>query len=123
MLGWFAEAPNPDAGLQGFRQISDALGSTPWYLRLLRDEGEVAQRMAQMLASSRYATDLIMRAPEAVAMLGGDEQFAAQPRAALESEMLSSGERHDEPGRGDQRHPRRSAGASCSGWPPASCWA
>ena len=29
MLGWFADAPNPDAGLWGFRQISEALGSTP----------------------------------------------------------------------------------------------
>ncbi len=38
MLGWFADAPDPDAGLLGFRQISDKLGATPWYLRLLRDE-------------------------------------------------------------------------------------
>ena len=37
MLGWFADAPNPDMGLLGFRRISDELGSTPWYLRLLRD--------------------------------------------------------------------------------------
>ena len=59
MLEWFADAPDPDAGLFGFRRISDALGATPWYLRLLRDEGEAAQRMAQVLATSRYATDLL----------------------------------------------------------------
>ena len=47
MLEWFADAPDPDAGLFGFRRISEALGATPWYLRLLRDEGEAAQRMAQ----------------------------------------------------------------------------
>jgi glutamate-ammonia-ligase adenylyltransferase len=97
MLGWFAEAPNPDAGLHGFRQISDALGATPWYLRLLRDEGEVAQRMAQVLASSRYATDLIMRAPEAVALLGDDEMLRPQSREALEGEMLAAGLRQDDP--------------------------
>ena len=39
MLGWFAEAPSPDAGLFAFRQVSEALGNTPWYLRALRDEG------------------------------------------------------------------------------------
>ncbi|GAA4319791.1 hypothetical protein GCM10023178_76880 [Actinomadura luteofluorescens] len=55
MLGWFADAPDPDAGLLGFRQVSDALGTTPWYLRLLRDEVTVAERMAWVLGSSRYA--------------------------------------------------------------------
>ena len=29
MLGWFADAPDPDAGLLGFRRVSEALGSTP----------------------------------------------------------------------------------------------
>src|SRR5690606_17479017 len=47
MLGWFADAPDPDAGLLAFRQVSEALGATPWYLRLLRDEGVTAQRMAR----------------------------------------------------------------------------
>ena len=50
MLGWFADAPEPDAGLAGFRRVSDALGETPWYLRLLRDEGAAAERMAKVLA-------------------------------------------------------------------------
>ena len=34
----FADAPEPDRGLLNYRQVSDKLGSTPWYLRLLRDE-------------------------------------------------------------------------------------
>ena len=29
MLGWFADAPNPDHGLLAFRQVSEALGTTP----------------------------------------------------------------------------------------------
>ena len=29
MLGWFADAPDPDAGLFGFRRISEALGCHP----------------------------------------------------------------------------------------------
>ena len=59
MLEWFADAPDPDAGLFGFRRISDALGTTHWYLAMLRDEGEVAERLARVLATSRYATDLL----------------------------------------------------------------
>ncbi|HBJ72600.1 MAG TPA: bifunctional glutamine-synthetase adenylyltransferase/deadenyltransferase, partial [Actinobacteria bacterium] len=32
LLGWFANAPEPDGGLLGFRRVSEALGSTHWYL-------------------------------------------------------------------------------------------
>lgn len=96
MLGWFADAPDPDAGLLGFRQVSDALGTTPWYLRLLRDEVTVAERMAWLLGSSRYATDLLLRAPEAVAMLGSDADLAPRPVAGLRAEVLAAVGRHTE---------------------------
>ena len=59
--------------------VSDALGTTPWYLRLLRDEGEAAERLARLLASSRYVADLLARAPEAVKLLG--RRRRAAPRA------------------------------------------
>jgi len=70
MLGWFAEGPDPDAGLFGFRRISEALGSTPWYLRALRDEGLIAERLARVLSTSRYTTSLLEREPEGVRILG-----------------------------------------------------
>jgi len=97
MLGWFADAPDPDAGLLAFRQVSDALGSTHWYLRLLRDESLAAQRLATVLASSRYATDLLMRAPEAVVMLADDEELEARCREALVHEARAAAQRHDNP--------------------------
>ena len=102
MLGWFADAPNPDAGLLGFRRISEALGSTHWYLRLLRDEGQVAQRMATVLASSRFATDLLQRAPEGVAILGEKDGLVPRSRQALEKEMLAGGLRHSDPVEGSK---------------------
>ncbi len=80
MLGWFADAPQPDAGLLAFRQVSEALGRTPWYLRLLRDEVQVAERMAFVLASSRYATALLLRAPETVKLLADDAELGPRPR-------------------------------------------
>ncbi len=94
MLGWFADAPHPDAGLLAFRQVSDALGGSPWYLRLLRDDMTVAQRMARVLASSRYATGLLLRAPEAVAMLGDDAQLRPRPAAALQAEAAATVQRY-----------------------------
>jgi [glutamine synthetase] adenylyltransferase / [glutamine synthetase]-adenylyl-L-tyrosine phosphorylase len=94
MLGWFADAAQPDAGLLAFRQVSEALGETSWYLRLLRDDTRVAQRMARLLASSRYATGLLLRAPDAVAMLADDAQLAPRPAAALRQEAVAAVRRH-----------------------------
>jgi [glutamine synthetase] adenylyltransferase / [glutamine synthetase]-adenylyl-L-tyrosine phosphorylase len=90
LLGWLADAPEPDAGLLAFRQVSEALGNSPWYLRLLRDNAVVAQRMARLLASSRYATGLLLRAPEAVAMLGDDTQLVTRPAAELLTEASAA---------------------------------
>ncbi|HUZ37903.1 MAG TPA: bifunctional [glutamine synthetase] adenylyltransferase/[glutamine synthetase]-adenylyl-L-tyrosine phosphorylase [Streptosporangiaceae bacterium] len=94
MLGWFADAAQPDAGLLAFRQISDALGNSPWYLRLLRDDTTVARRMARVLATSRYATDLLLRQPEMVALLGEDPQLTPRPAAALRAEAVATVRRH-----------------------------
>ncbi len=96
MLEWFADAPDPDAGLFGFRRISEALGRTSWYLKMLRDEGQAAERMATVLATSRYATDLLQREPEGVRILGENEGLAFRSRAALEAEMLAGVERRDD---------------------------
>ncbi len=94
LLGWFASGPDPDAGLLGFRQVSDTLGSTPWYLRLLRDESAVAQRLALLLSTSRYASELLTRAPEAVSMLADTDELLPQPKQALVDEARSLAARH-----------------------------
>jgi glutamate-ammonia-ligase adenylyltransferase len=73
MLGWFAAGPNPDAGLLAFRQVSEALGETPWYLRALRDESAMAERMALILSTSRLAVTLLRRVPQQVELLSSDE--------------------------------------------------
>ncbi|MGY1501408.1 bifunctional [glutamine synthetase] adenylyltransferase/[glutamine synthetase]-adenylyl-L-tyrosine phosphorylase [Streptomyces sp. QTS52] len=93
LLGWFADSANPDAGLLNFRKVSDALGRTPWYLRLLRDEGAAAENLARVLSAGRLAPDLLMRAPEAVALLGdGDGTGGLEPRERdqLEQEILAA---------------------------------
>ncbi|HTW19935.1 MAG TPA: bifunctional [glutamine synthetase] adenylyltransferase/[glutamine synthetase]-adenylyl-L-tyrosine phosphorylase [Mycobacteriales bacterium] len=96
MLGWFAEAADPDAGLLSFRQVSDALGTTHWYLRVLRDEGATAQRLARLLATSRYVADLLARAPEAVALLADDGELRPRAPVALGGELLAVARRSDD---------------------------
>ncbi|WP_413761152.1 bifunctional [glutamine synthetase] adenylyltransferase/[glutamine synthetase]-adenylyl-L-tyrosine phosphorylase [Streptomyces sp. MMBL 11-3] len=90
LLGWFADSADPDAGLLNFRKVSDALGKTPWYLRLLRDEGAAAENLARVLSAGRLAPDLLMRAPEAVALLGSGGGLVSRTRAHLEQEILSA---------------------------------
>jgi glutamate-ammonia-ligase adenylyltransferase len=97
MLEWFADAPDPDAGLFGFRRISEALGNTHWYLSMLRDEGRTAQRMAQVLATSRYATDLLQREPEGVRILGGEDSLRPLSREAIQTEMVAGALRREDP--------------------------
>jgi [glutamine synthetase] adenylyltransferase / [glutamine synthetase]-adenylyl-L-tyrosine phosphorylase len=94
LLDWFAGAAEPDAGLLAFRQVSDELGNTHWYLRLLRDDTRVAQRLARLLASSRYATGLLLRAPAAVAMLADDAELAPRPYGTLTAEAAAVAGRH-----------------------------
>jgi len=96
LLGWFADAAEPDAGLLAFRQVSEELGSSPWYLRLLRDETKAAERMAHVLASSRYAAGLLLRAPEAVAIFGNDAELKARSLTGLRAEMMAATQRYED---------------------------
>lgn len=80
LLGWFAEGADPDAGLLAFRRLSEELGGTHWYLKLLRDSGSAAQRLAHVLASSRYLADAIARSPESVQWF--DDPTGLEPRGA-----------------------------------------
>ena len=112
MLGWFADEADPDGGLLAFRKVSEELGSTHWYLRLLRDEGSAAERLAHTLARSRYAADLLVGAPESVAILGDAGGLAPRSREDLVKRMSAAAGRQDDPdtrGAGGPQHPAAGA--------------
>ncbi|MDQ2959060.1 MAG: bifunctional [glutamine synthetase] adenylyltransferase/[glutamine synthetase]-adenylyl-L-tyrosine phosphorylase, partial [Actinomycetota bacterium] len=96
ILSELADAPDPDAGLLAYRQVSEALGTSPWFLRLLRDEGAVASRLASLLGTSRYVANLLVRAPEALQLLADDEQLRPRRRPELEVLMATAARRQDE---------------------------
>ncbi|WP_022909633.1 bifunctional [glutamine synthetase] adenylyltransferase/[glutamine synthetase]-adenylyl-L-tyrosine phosphorylase [Aestuariimicrobium kwangyangense] len=96
MLGWFAEAPSPDAGMLAFRQVSESLGNTPWYLRTLRDSGQTAHRLATILSSSRYVVDLLKRDPEAVQIMASDAELVPRDLAQVRASMRAAVQRHDQ---------------------------
>jgi glutamate-ammonia-ligase adenylyltransferase len=94
LLAELSEAPDPDAGLLSYRRVSEALEETPWYLRLLRDGGLVAHRLAYLLGTSKYVTDLLGRAPEALALLADDAELAMRTRDELDATMADVAQRH-----------------------------
>ncbi len=92
LLDYFSSSPDPDAGLLSYRQVSEALADTPWYLRLLRDEASVAQRLATLLGGSRLIANLLTRAPEVLRLLTDDAALLApQPEAVAAALLARSG--------------------------------
>jgi glutamate-ammonia-ligase adenylyltransferase len=96
ILQTFADAPDPDAGLLAYRRVSDKLGQTPWYLRLLRDEGLVAVRLARLLGTSHYIADLLGRDPEGLRLLADDAELVPRSPEALRTTLGSAAARHAE---------------------------
>lgn len=88
-LRWLAAGTDPDYGLLAFRRLSEANEETPWYLRLLRDGSEAAERLMRVLSCSRFTAELLIQVPEAVAWLERDELLAPASLAALQDEMSS----------------------------------
>ncbi|GAA1729186.1 bifunctional [glutamine synthetase] adenylyltransferase/[glutamine synthetase]-adenylyl-L-tyrosine phosphorylase [Microbacterium paludicola] len=95
MLRMFAEGADPDYGLVAFRRISERLGETPWFLRMLRDSSGAAERLTRLLSASRYAGELMEWIPESVAWLDNDEQLRPRSGPALEEEARAIQTRHD----------------------------
>ncbi|QRY60926.1 bifunctional [glutamine synthetase] adenylyltransferase/[glutamine synthetase]-adenylyl-L-tyrosine phosphorylase [Gordonia sp. PDNC005] len=68
LLEHISDTPDPDAGLLNYRKLSEQMGTTAWYLRLLRDDGVVSERLMRVLGTSEYIADLLMRSPDVIAL-------------------------------------------------------
>ncbi|MDO4888386.1 MAG: bifunctional [glutamine synthetase] adenylyltransferase/[glutamine synthetase]-adenylyl-L-tyrosine phosphorylase [Actinomycetaceae bacterium] len=97
MLGWFAQGPEPDAGLLAFRLLSDRMGRTHWYMKTLRDRGAAAERLCLILASSRYVAEQLPKLPEAISWLEDTGDLTPRSREELEGELDSMLSRRSDP--------------------------
>ena len=95
MLQWFADGTDPDLGLLAFRRLSDGLGESYWYLRMLRDSSGAAHRLTTVLSSSRFVADLLGKIPEAAAWLEQDADLRARPLQQLLDEARATVARHE----------------------------
>ncbi|HEX2301518.1 MAG TPA: bifunctional [glutamine synthetase] adenylyltransferase/[glutamine synthetase]-adenylyl-L-tyrosine phosphorylase [Pseudonocardiaceae bacterium] len=97
LLDFLADTPDPDGGLAAYRRVSEALEDTPWYLRLLRDEGAVAQRLMTLLGTSRMVPALLVRAPEVLQLLAEPDELAGRDPAEVAASLRSTAARHRDP--------------------------
>ena len=95
LLQWLAAGADPDFGLLAFRRLSEALGESHWYLKMLRDSQAAAERLMKVLSGSRYVSDLLERLPEATAWLDGDEELEPRDADSLRVEIDALLARHD----------------------------
>ena len=94
LLEWFAKGTDPDSALLAFRRLSEDLGESPWYLRMLRDATGAAERMTQVLSNSRLATNLFERIPEAAAWFERLEDLVPMTENELKVEFNAIVARH-----------------------------
>lgn len=95
LIEWFAKGTDPDSALLAFRRLSEDLGESPWYLRMLRDATGAAERMTQVLSNSRLATSLFERIPEAAAWFERLDDLVPVTEAELIVEFNAIVARHE----------------------------
>lgn len=76
MIGWFAGGVDPDAGLLAFRQLSEQLEDSQWFLKLLRDSGTAAERLATLLSTSSFVTKALLTSARDITWLDNDDDLA-----------------------------------------------
>lgn len=96
MLEQLSRTPDPDMGLLNYRRLSEKLVDKTWYLRLLRDDGVVLERLAIICGTSRYIPDLLMNAPDVIQMLSG-RRLVASSSSDIASALEASARRHHNP--------------------------
>ena len=96
LIQWFADGTDPDAALLAFRRLSEDLGESHWYLKMLRDSSGAAQRMTQVFSNSRLATALFEKIPEAAAWFDREEDLSPTSLSELESQFNSIIARHED---------------------------
>lgn len=94
LLQWFSDGADPDYGLLAFRRLSDDLGESYWFLRMIRDSSGAAKRMTSVLSGSRFVGVLLERIPEAAAWFDTEEELAPRTLKALLDETTATVARH-----------------------------
>lgn len=94
MLQWLSEGASPDHGLLTFRILSEKLGESHWFLRMLRDSAGAAKRLTYVLSGSRYVARLMELIPEAAAWFDDENDLRPVSQENLLAEIDAIITRH-----------------------------
>ncbi len=86
MMGWIAQGADPDAGLLAFRNVSDQLRDSSWFLTLLRDSRTAGERLGALLSTAPYVTTALLASTESITWLDSDEELTPRSRERLSAE-------------------------------------
>ena len=79
MVEWLADTPNPDMGLSQLATLVAASRDNAELTGILRDRPSAAQRLCQLLGSSRLVSSFIDRIPEFLPRLADDKLLLELP--------------------------------------------
>lgn len=100
LLEWLAPTVDPDAGLLAYRKLSEAAHDKPWFLRLLRDENVVGQRLMFLLGTSPYLAELLLNSIDTVKLLSDGAtgpKLIARDAAVVTHSLVAAAARHRDP--------------------------
>lgn len=100
LMAALADTADPDAGLLNYRKLSEAAHDNAWFLRTLRDEGIVAQRLMKILGTSPYTADLVISTPDVVKLLSdgtSGPKLLDTPSGQVSTSLVAASKRHKDP--------------------------
>ncbi len=94
LLKWMAEGIDPDRALLSFRRLSETLGETHWFLRMLRDSSGAAERLMKVLSSSAFIARLLEHIPDSSVWFSDEDSLIPLEQAVILEEMRAILERN-----------------------------
>jgi len=93
LLRWMAEGIDPDRALVSFRRLSETLGETHWFLRMLRDSSGAAERLMRVLSSSAFIARMLEHIPDSSVWFSDEDSLIPLSMEVILDEMSAILER------------------------------
>lgn len=93
LIRWMAEGIDPDRALVSFRRLSETLGETHWFLRMLRDSSGAAERLMKVLSSSAFIARMLEHIPDSSVWFSDEDSLIPLSKEVILDEMSAILER------------------------------
>jgi glutamate-ammonia-ligase adenylyltransferase len=93
LIRWMAEGIDPDRALISFRRLSEALGESHWFLKMVRDSSGAAERLMKVLSSSSFIARMLEHIPDSSAWFKDSDSLIPLSMEKLQAEMLAIADR------------------------------